>query len=747
MLILQVALPVPLPRLFDYLPPIGILPEQIQVGMRIRVPFGKTVDVPDELSLLAPDVQISKAKAKSYIGIIVKLTDHSDFLDKLKPALELLDSTPLLPPDLLQLFHWASDYYHYPLGEVIQTALPSLLNQGTNANLESNHLIKLSMTATTLDFDNTKMSENARTILKLLHDYPAGLNRNSLLHQLPNAATTLRSLEKKGWIIAEEKESYGVNQGLALNDAQKQAVDSILQHSRQFYPCLLDGVTGSGKTEVYLQVIEAILKQKKQALLLVPEINLTPQMIQRFEQRFHVPIVAFHSKLSDKERLQAWLGARDGESPIIIGTRSAVWTPLARPGVIIVDEEHDLSYKQQDRFRYSARDVAVVRAQRAKIPVILGSATPSLDSLFNAQQRRYHHLILPERAGAAVHPSFQIIDMRRQPDKNPLSQSLQTAIQRCLDHRQQVLLFINRRGYAPTLMCYECDWVATCQHCDAKLTFHGETQRLLCHHCGATRKIDPKCPKCGHPRLYLLGQGTERVEERLLESFPTARILRIDSDSTSSKRAMHTVLDKVHKGEVDILVGTQMLAKGHHFPKVTLVGVINIDGGLQGVDFRSSERVAQLVMQVAGRAGRADDPGKVLIQTFHPQHPLLLNLIGQGYQEFAQAALAEREEAEFPPFSRLALLRVEAMSREAALQFLEEAKQRAELLNREQKVSLWGPVAAPMERKANKYRAQLLLQSAQRDALHRLLAQWLPTFPMFNSKLHWSLDVDPQDLL
>jgi len=747
MLILQVALPVPLPRLFDYLPPIGILPEQIQVGMRIRVPFGKTVDVPDELSLLAPDVQISKAKAKSYIGIIVKLTDHSDFLDKLKPALELLDSTPLLPPDLLQLFHWASDYYHYPLGEVINTALPNLLNQGTNANLESNHLIKLSMTATTLDFDNTKMSENARTILKLLHDYPAGLNRNSLLHQLPNAATTLRSLEKKGWIIAEEKESYGVNQGLALNDAQKQAVDSILQHSRQFYPCLLDGVTGSGKTEVYLQVIEAILKQEKQALVLVPEINLTPQMIQRFEQRFHVPIVAFHSKLSDKERLQAWLGARDGESPIIIGTRSAVWTPLARPGVIIVDEEHDLSYKQQDRFRYSARDVAVVRAQRAKIPVILGSATPSLDSLFNAQQRRYHHLILPERAGAAVHPSFQIIDMRRQPDKNPLSQSLQTAIQRCLDHRQQVLLFINRRGYAPTLMCYECDWVATCQHCDAKLTFHGETQRLLCHHCGATRKIDPKCPKCGHPRLYLLGQGTERVEERLLESFPTARILRIDSDSTSSKRAMHTVLEKVHKGEVDILVGTQMLAKGHHFPKVTLVGVINIDGGLQGVDFRSSERVAQLVMQVAGRAGRADDPGMVLIQTYHPQHPLLLHLISQGYHAFAQAALQEREEAEFPPFHRLALLRVEAMERETALQFLNEAKQRAELLNSEQKVSLWGPVAAPMERRANKYRAQLLLQSAQRDALHRLLSQWLPTFPMFNSKLHWSLDVDPQDLL
>jgi primosomal protein N' (replication factor Y) len=420
---------------------------------------------------------------------------------------------------------------------------------------------------------------------------------------------------------------------------------------------------------------------------------------------------------------------------------------LARPGVIIVDEEHDLSYKQQDRFRYSARDVAVVRAQRAKIPVVLGSATPSLDSLFNAQQQRYSHLILPERAGAAVHPSFKIIDMRRQPDKNPLSQSLQTAIQRCLDHRQQVLLFINRRGYAPTLMCYECDWVATCQHCDAKLTFHGDTQRLQCHHCGASRRIDPKCPKCGHPRLHLLGQGTERVEERLLESFPTARILRIDSDSTSSKRAMHTVLEKIHAGEVDILVGTQMLAKGHHFPKVTLVGVINIDGGLQGVDFRSSERVAQLVMQVAGRAGRADDPGLVLIQTFHPQHPLLLHLIGQGYHEFAQAALAEREEAEFPPFSRLALLRVEAMSREAALQFLEDAKRRAELLNSEQKVSFWGPVAAPMERKANKYRAQLLIQSPQRDALHRLLSQWLPTFPMFNSKLHWSLDVDPQDLL
>ncbi len=681
--------------------------------------------------------------------------------DKLKTILKVLDPVqPVLPEDMFKLLQWASHYYHYPIGEVISTALPRLLSQGEPAILQSPdkdggeyHSEWVITPEGQLIDPKTlpKRQERFALLLALLQQHPAGLSESEIVIELPNPRPTLRALQKKGWINAQIQQS-ALTLPLSLNPAQKQAFDYVSSQLQQFSPCLLDGVTGSGKTEVYLQIIQKVLEQGRQALVLVPEINLTPQMVSRFKQRFTVPIAVFHSKLNHQERLQTWLLARDGLAPIVIGTRSAVWTPLQRPGVFIVDEEHDPSYKQQDHFRYSARDIAVVRAQRAQVPILLGSATPSLDSLQNVHLHRYQHLILPERAGAAVHPSFHLVDLRQLTSRQgSLSPQLKKAIVQRLENKQQVLLFINRRGYAPVLLCYQCGWLAYCEHCDARLTYHEATHELLCHHCGATRPLttDPstiECPNCHHPKMYLIGQGTERVEETLEKEFPTAKILRIDSDSTRSKYAMHTMLEQIHAGEADILVGTQMLAKGHHFPKVTLVGVINFDSGLYGIDFRSSERMAQLLVQVAGRAGRAEDPGEVIIQTHYPDHPLLTRLIRQGYTAFAEAALKERQQTEFPPYTRLALLRAEAEDVEKATEFLLMAKTQAQQCC-DTEVKLWGPVPAPMEKRAGWYRAHLLLQATQREALHRLLDKWLPMLPASTPKLRWSLDVDPQELL
>jgi len=732
--ILQVSIPKPLYGHFDYWPSPGTNMSCLQPGIRLQVPFG----------------------THQHIGILLAVTDKTNVpLSKLKAAHKILDATPILPEDSLHLLKWASRYYHHPIGEVIKTALPTLLNQGYPAQHQP--LPGWKLTAEGYAHQLEQLPKNAhkqKAILALLRPHPEGLSQAEIKNQLASVTPTLRTLEKKGWITPQTilyttqalKIASPTVAPLQLNKDQAQIVQQVTHKLQQFYPCLLDGVTGSGKTEVYLQIIQQVLAQDRQTLVLIPEINLTPQMVSRFKQRFAVPLAVLHSKLSDKERLQTWLLARDGHAPIVIGTRSAVWTPLARPGMIIVDEEHDPSYKQQDHFRYSARDIAVVRAQRAQIPILLGSATPSLETLYNASNQRYQHCILPERAGKAVHPTFRVVDMRQQGQQNNLSPQLKKAIQQRLNAQQQVLLFLNRRGYAPLLICYQCGWIAFCPHCDARLTYHEASQTLLCHHCGAITPLHKQCPKCQQPQLNLLGHGTERVEEQLQHHFSHARILRIDSDTTRRKYAMDKILERIHKGEADILVGTQMLAKGHHFPKVTLVGILNIDGGLYGVDFRSTERMAQLLVQVAGRAGRAKDPGEVLIQTYHPDHPLLIRLIRQGYSVFAQAALKERHQAQFPPYTRLALLRAEALQPQRALDFLNQAKIQAQTLQSND-VELWGPVSAPMEKRANWYRAQLLVQAQKHAHLHRLLAQWLPILPASTNQIRWSIDVDPQDLL
>jgi primosomal protein N' (replication factor Y) len=732
-LILQVAVPKPLYTLFDYFPPVGIR-HRLQPGVRLRVPFGKT---------------------HTCVGMLLGVAETSSVpVDKLKAVKEVIDSTPILPEESLHLLQWASRYYHHPIGEVIATALPTLLNEGYSGEMPSLRGWKLTTQGQAQSIDALpKNAHQQKAVLRLLQKHPEGISQIAITNELSGHVTsTLQTLKKKGWIMPQLISDTPQNDKLSpqslplqLNVAQTQVVQEICTQLQQFHPGLLDGVTGSGKTEVYLQIIQKVLDENRQALVLVPEINLTPQIVNRFKRRFAVPIGVWHSKLSPRERLHTWLLAREGVTPIVIGTRSAVWIPLARPGIFIVDEEHDSSYKQQDHFRYSARDIAVVRAHRAKVPLLLGSATPSLDTLYNAHQKRYQHFVLPERAGTAVHPSFHFVDMRNQPNKR-LSLPLKKAMSQRLAAHQQVLLFINRRGYAPILMCYQCGWVAFCQHCDARMTYHDNNKRLTCHHCGDFRTVDTHCPKCQHQKLFLIGEGTERVEEQLQQDFPDARVLRIDSDSTRRKHAMDKILERIQKGTVDILVGTQMLAKGHHFPKVTLVAIINIDWGLYGTDFRDTERMAQLLVQVAGRAGRADEPGEVIIQTYHPDNPLLTRLVRQGYTSFAEAALKERQNAAFPPYTRFALLRAESTQREPAMAFLEQAKLQTQQWQYDE-VQLWGPVPAPMERRDKWYRAQLLLQSEQRDVLHKLLSQWLPTLPPLAGKLvRWSLDVDPQDL-
>jgi len=722
--IVQVAVPSPLPRLFDYLSDAPLAP-----GSRVWVPFGR----------------------RRQVGVVVGNADDSCIdRHRLKPVEAVIDTAPLIPAELLEFALWASRYYHHPAGEVLQTILPPPLRQGAAAQPVQS--VRWRLTAAGRAVNPDELARRAPRQAELLRQLALGELSDDRV-AADGARATLRSLAEKHWIEAVHSPSYGLLDGqgdaepLPLTEAQRAARDT-LRGAHGFACHLLDGVTGSGKTEVYLEAIDAVLAQGQQALVLVPEIGLTPQLVARFAHRFRTPMAVFHSALSDRERLNAWLAARDGAARIVIGTRSAVFTPLAQPGLIIVDEEHDPSFKQQDGFRYSARDLAVVRARRLDIPVVLGSATPSLESLFNVAHRGYVHLKLPERAGSAGMPRVLLLDIRGQPLQGGLSQALLAQMRRHLDDGNQVLIFLNRRGFAPTLLCHDCGWVAACARCDARLTLHFRDNRLRCHHCGHERPAPSQCTVCGSAELRPLGQGTERIEEALRAHFPDLGLVRIDRDSTRRKGAMAKLLASAHSGEGRILIGTQMLAKGHHLPRVTLVGIVDADSGLFGSDFRSTERLAQLIVQVAGRAGRADRPGEVILQTHHPEHPLLHTLLRDGYGRFAEALMEERRQLGLPPFGSLALLRAEAVQPAAPAAFLEEARQRAEALG-VPGVLLLGPVPAPMERRAGRFRAQLLLQAARRQDLQRLLGLWCDGLPGLKSarKVRWSLDVDPQELL
>ena len=735
-LILRLALPSPLRRLFDYLPPAGVSEQLLQPGVRLRVPFGR----------------------REVIAVLIERASHSSLpADKLRPALALLDRQPLLPASLFRLCQWTAQYYQHSLGDTFSWALPVLLRQGEAAEARVERFW-VKQPQASLDDPRLLRAPRQREALRTLAQHPHGI-AHSLLGQLQLNRDSLQLLLEKGLVCLEERRqaprerhgSWLAQPALPLNDEQRLAVSAVQSAFNRFQPFLLAGITGSGKTEVYLQLIQQCLEAGKQALVLIPEINLGPQTLERFSRRFNARLALLHSNVNDRERLDAWLAARDGQADIIIGTRSALFTPLKRPGLIIIDEEHDASYKQQEGLRYNARDLAVMRAQLESVPIVLGSATPALESLHNAHTGRYALLRLTQRAGAAQPPRFLRLDIKSLPLDSGISGPLQQAIRQTLERGQQVLVFLNRRGFAPTLLCHDCGWISQCPRCDARMTLHQRSGELRCHHCGHAERSPRNCPKCQQVDLRPLGAGTERAEERLTTLFPEVPVLRIDRDSTARKGSMEQLLHSIGKGQPCILVGTQMLAKGHHFPRVTLVAILDADGGLFSTDFRAPERMAQLIVQVAGRAGRAETPGTVLIQTHLAEHPLLVQLTEQGYFAFAEQALSERRAAGLPPFSHLALLRAEAHQPGQAEAFLDDVCSLAEQWLDQLQLSgieLLGPVPAPMERRAGRFRAQLLLQGSARASLHRLLGNLLAqveSLPAARS-VRWSVDVDPLDL-
>lgn len=721
---LEVAVPTPLRRTFHYLPPPGA--DRPAPGARVRVPFGNR---------------------KNVVGVLLDTRGTSNVdPGKIRPAVEILDEQAVFPNALMTLCTWAADYYHHPVGEVFATALPRLLRQGE----PTSGSIRLLAATGRQPGSGLDRAPRQAALFGELRNAHEGLSGPEL-KRLQMSATVIQGLIDKqlaSWRLKDDMAApfdpgdVRVNRsGITLNEEQIEAVDAI----RGPGTWLLYGITGSGKTEVYLRLIEKFLAAGKQALVLVPEIGLTPQTLARFTRRFSVKVVAMHSALTDRERLEAWRHAAGGVAGIVIGTRSAIFTPLKNPGLIVVDEEHDTSFKQQEGFRYSARDLAVMRGHLEGLPVLLGSATPSLETLYNVVRDKYRQLTLSHRAGDARPARYRIIDIRNRKLEEGFSGELVELIKQQLDAGNQVLIFLNRRGFAPVLLCHECGWIAKCHRCDARLTWHQAQKALICHHCGGINRIPENCPDCQSRQLLALGVGTERVEQTLSRMLPNRKIVRIDRDTTRRKDYMSNVVRDLRRGEPAVLVGTQLLAKGHHFPDVTLAAILDMDSGFYSADFKAVERMGQLIMQVGGRSGRATKPGLIAIQTHFPEADILQTLMHEGYPTFAEKLLAERRENELPPWRFLTLVRAEATSRSLPMKFLTET---ADRLNTGNMVELLGPVPSPMEKRAGKFRAQLLMSSEDRNALQRTVKDYIAVAedsPLAR-KIRWSVDVDPVDL-
>ncbi len=728
--IARVALPVPLDKQFDYLIPPHLFPI---IGGRVSVPFGR----------------------QTLVGVVTALVNHSEFSEQqLKSIKQVLDSQPVWPEKLYQLLHWCSQFYQYPLGDTLLNAMPSALRKGKEADFAA--LVEWQLTAAGKDQLMVGFGRAVKQA-KVMHMLESGPVAHQTFIDEEVGSAVLKTLVEKGWIESIESKpvvrdwSKDVEANVdkpKLNTEQAVAIATV--NSSQGFGCfLLEGVTGSGKTEVYLNLIKPVLEKGQQALVLVPEIGLTPQTINRFKKRFNVPVEVIHSGLNETERLNSWLCARDKAAGIVIGTRSALLTPFADLGIIIVDEEHDTSYKQQDSLRYHARDVAVMRANKEQIPIVLGSATPALETLHNALVGKYHHLVLSNRAGSAVPTTNKVLDIKGAYLESGLSAALIAEMRKHLQAGNQVMLFLNRRGFSPALMCHECGWIAECKRCDAYYTYHQNSNEIRCHHCGSQQPIIHQCQGCGSTHLVTVGVGTEQLEKQLAELFPEFKTIRIDRDSTRRKGSLENALTSIRNGEYQILIGTQMLAKGHHFPDVTLVALLDVDGSLYSSDFRASERLAQLFIQVAGRAGRASKPGEVVLQTHHPEHSLLQALLTKSYRHFADTALQERKLAMLPPFSFLTMFRAESNHSEQVESFLRQVRHTLEAHPLFDEFCLvLGPSPAPLAKRAGKYRWQLLLQAQNRSTMQKLLASAKPAIQILPDakKVRWTLDIEPQDL-
>lgn len=726
---IRVAVPVPVYDCFDYKLTKAQY-DQSQIGARVAVPFGRQHLTGIITAKLSPDTPL-------------------DPRFQLKAISELLDDQAIIDPKVLSLVKWSSQYYQFPIGEVMHSAIPTLLRQGKPYNLLA-RIWKVSDLHADDKFKRSLKQQEAYKILKL---HPHG-TLETILNLSGVETATLKAIEKKGIIHCElEQQNFSpehvqlAQMPLTANEEQKKAIHSILKAQHRYQAFLLDGLTGSGKTEVYLQVMYEVLKQGKQVLVLVPEIGLTPQTVSRFQSRFHCTIALLHSGLNDSKRLQAWQHAQTGKASIIIGTRSALFTPMPNLGLIVLDEEHDLSFKQHEGFRYHARDVALYRAHLEQCPIILGSATPSIDSFYLAKQGKLTHLELNHRAGGATMPKMHLIDLKIAKKQHGISEVLIKEIQQRLDQKEQVLIFLNRRGYAPVLICESCAWQANCPHCDAHFTLHKTPyEHLHCHHCGTINRLPDACPQCNQHSLKPIGLGTAKIEESLNTLFPSHKVIRVDRDSTSRVGSWQKIYDQIHQSEPLILLGTQMLAKGHHFPYVTLVSILDIDSGLLSVDFRATERTAQLIIQVAGRAGRGEKKGEVYLQTLRPDHPLLNTLVQKDYRAFAKETLQDREMAMMPPCRYAVLLRCESKNQDDNQKFLSEMTQRLREYAGEL-IDIWGPIPAPMERKAGRYQAHVVLLSKDRAKMHFYIHEWWQQLLHCKpSNLKVTIDVDPQEL-
>ena len=710
--IVKVVVPRRVWETYDYSVPQGIA--RPPVGTRVSVPLGH-------------------GRA---VGVVVEHVEHSDF--DLKEIERVIDEQPIVSEEVVDLGMWLSDYYHHPLGSVFETMLPNAAIRGQPAKIEPEK-----QWALVEKTNSPNIRANAKRQLqawKTIREHE--VVRESDLKSLDIARTTLDALERKGIVTKTDVAFTQVITPSPISPTaeQKLAIDTIRADLGEFQTFLLDGVTGSGKTEVYLQVIDEVIRHGKQALVLVPEIALTPQMTNRFHERFS-RMAVMHSMISNTNRFETWTQAAKGEIPIIVGTRSAVFTPFNNLGVIVVDEEHDASYKQNESLRYSARDVAVMRASKLGIPCILGSATPSMESVMNARNNRYRYLQLSHRPGAAQLPTFHVQDMRHTQVKGGICEPLLRTIGEHLNRDGQVLILINRRGHSTYYICKDCGWTANCSDCDVRLTWHEVPVRLLqCHSCGRRYQPVTKCPDCGKQSIATLGVGTQQVEETLAETFPDVPRHRIDRDSVRTNRQLTAMFTRLQHAKEGLLIGTQMLAKGHHFPNVTMVAVIAADNGFLSIDYRGPERTAQLIVQVAGRAGRAEKRGEVWIQSYDPDNPDLKSLVRDGYEGFTESELRLRQEANFPPFGQMAVIRAEGPDERVAEEFC------AEVLNalRQCDVKVLGPATAPITRVARQYRFQGIVLASKRSQLHDALKTIERMRPK-SRKTRWSIDVDPSE--
>tara|TARA_Y100000768_G_scaffold131605_1_gene97869 strand:+ start:716 stop:2944 length:2229 start_codon:yes stop_codon:yes gene_type:complete len=728
--LIEVLVPIPLMEKFSYLAPKDVQ-APIKPGSRVLVPFGR----------------------RTVVGVIWNFTKkESSDPRKYKHIIKVLDDKPLLDSHSMDLAEWASRYYHYPLGEIISYFFPPSIRKGKDASFKESQFLELTSKGTFLKEVDLARAPGQKKLVSLLKEKGELSTKSAKAYGITNAV--ISGLEQKGYVMRFSRELSPYKKtkdnkllpSKKLNREQIEAVKSIKESQDKNQTFLLDGITGSGKTEVYLQAIQEVVNNGKQALILIPEIGLAPQAEERFKEYFGDRVMSFHSAKNDREKVDAWLGASRGLVDIIIGTRSSVFLPMKDLGIIVVDEEHDLSFKQMDKFRYSARDMALYRAKLEKVPVVLASATPSLETLKNVQENKYKILKLSKRATGASLPAFQAVDLRGQELNEGLSNELLEATQSELSKGNQVLIFLNRRGYAPSMICRVCGWVSNCERCDALMTVHKNPLKLHCHHCEAQKAYPNKCPSCDSNDFLTYGFGTERLEEFLHNRFPGVTTLRIDSDSTKKKETLNEYFHEIRKGNPLILLGTQLLAKGHHFPEVTLVGIVDADSGLFSADFRGSERVAQLLTQVSGRAGRDKKPGRVILQSYCPDHPQIEEIVTGSYEKFTKKLLEERKASKIPPFSYQAKIFAESpkslTSRDFILNLLNKSKIDEKLKSN---LRIVGPLPSIMEKKSGVFRWELSIFSTNRSNLHKFLdvMQSRLYHPKLSKSVRWSIDVDP----